>query len=1017
MRLTDILSANHLWMSRLNQGWTTVLLSAGRSKVRTYEWATSAALSFLCIAFALPTAQAMDAGAAEQTRFWGMSMRSSKGTWAVDSRLGAFDIGRDTLHSLAGGEQGEGVLLSPAFAAPEDKIRLMVRGWSGSDGEREACYVELVDVLSETRLRHAPAPLTTDHPREVVWDTADIAGRKVRIRLTDRDSAESFAWIALDGIDAGQAFSWDAAEGCTLDGWVLATEEASPESEAAWLEGLPYLNEGSRLRAEGAGATLDVGGARVRRLYLFGMSHTTDIGTLLWHYPSDYSMRFFAGDALGDLVVHYSDGRQEAYPLVLGDTLFWSDRFHNYPEPFASDEAKQEALASAMRLYPATPLESGFRMGFIELDGEQIDMVELRDLPEKGSVPIVEAVTLETLSGDTPAGEAVPLEAKPYSASLARFLETHAITLCPEDRAERIHTVRNLLYTTMENLPDELPLDIPDGYRGPNVLFEGDRYADILTNAFYHNLADMQVKADPSGLYRESSPYSASYGGYVGFGTFSVGPSPYRDDCWSRGAGRALQEFLAFGYQEETSVCMDWCFEQARLWDAPENDHLRWNGVRIPAHWSRNLAYPVVGEHLGVFENDGHGMLMLVAYNVWRRLQPDERENWTRRWWDDIVDAAEWIIWQFENPEVFGTGDVLRTDSECNYMIGVGLGYGYSIYADYPCMEGLLRFAEIADDAGEDEAARRWREWASHMERGINKHYVQGDGEANPKAWTLWHSGWAYQSALLAPLIFLPDTRGMLPEDDRCEWRAINEASFQRLIDKWAGNGDPSDEWWYLPHEVPLYEAPSRHFPVRGNYSVAMGYGQAFVTQAALLLDRMDDAEPMIEWTARAIYDADYEPFIVPEGVETCPDGTAWFRTGDLGNGFQQAETMKTIRLLLGIDDTQVTQLRLVPRMPGNWRRMSVEEFPAWVDPGDGVRRYELQYTLERHSDGMSLSFQSDQPLPPVAVRLGPLGGTPKTVSHNGEDIPFEALRSGDSKWVRLDLDSGLTQGHVRVLW
>ena len=75
------------------------------------------------------------------------------------------------------------------------------------------------------------------------------------------------------------------------------------------------------------------------------------------------------------------------------------------------------------------------------------------------------------------------------------------------------------------------------------------------------------------------------------------------------------------------------------------------------------------------------------------------------------------------------------------------------------------------------------------------------------------------KSTVLGPLIFLADYQGFAPEDDNAAWRPVNAAAYQRLIDT------------YQPF---------------GFYGQAMGYGQGFVTQSALLLDRMrrrhDDA-------------------------------------------------------------------------------------------------------------------------------------------------------------------------------
>ena len=130
-----------------------------------------------------------------------------------------------------------------------------------------------------------------------------------------------------------------------------------------------------------------------------------------------------------------------------------------------------------------------------------------------------------------------------------------------------------------------------------------------------------------------------------------------------------------------------------------------------------------------------------------------------------------------------------------------------------------------------------------------------------------------------------------------------------------------------------------------------MGYGQGFVTQAALLLDRMQDATRMLDWAAREIYDPRFGSFIVPEGCEIDPTGRFWYRMGDLGNGVQEAEIVKALRIMIGVDDTHPNRLRFFPRMPYGWSGMTAERYPVLVERGGRTETGLLRYKLERSSD------------------------------------------------------------------
>jgi hypothetical protein len=183
-------------------------------------------------------------------------------------------------------------------------------------------------------------------------------------------------------------------------------------------------------------------------------------------------------------------------------------------------------------------------------------------------------------------------------------------------------------------------------------------------------------------------------------------------------------------------------------------------------------------------------------------------------------------------------------------------------------------------------------------------------------------------------LIFQADYLGFAPEDSVPEWRAVNEATYQRLIDTYK----------------PL-----------GFYGQAMGYGQGFVTQSALLLDRMRDATQMLDWAAKEIYDPRDGSFIVPEGVQIDPTGRFWYKIGDLGNGVQEGEIVKLLRLVIGVDDTQPDRLQLFPRMPYDWTVMTIKKYPLAFSSAGKLRTAFLNYRLKRSGDEMDLRISSDQ--------------------------------------------------------
>lgn len=277
---------------------------------------------------------------------------------------------------------------------------------------------------------------------------------------------------------------------------------------------------------------------------------------------------------------------------------------------------------------------------------------------------------------------------------------------------------------------------------------------------------------------------------------------------------------------------------------------------------------------------------------------------------------------------------------------------------------------------------------AAKMQMAIGNHFIIQDSKYGP-VWSRDSLSWEYDAAVLGPLIFLADSQGFAPQDENDNWRTINEAAYRRLIDT------------YSPYQ-PF-----------GFYGQAMGYGQGFVTQSALLLDRMHDATTMLDWVAKEVYDPrfnQFNHFIVPEGVQISTDGRYWYPFGDLGNGVQEGETIKTLRLVIGVDDTHPDRLQFYPRMPYGWSEMAVDKYPLIFEKEGQIKNAFLHYKLQRAGKGMKLEISADQDLGMVTMRLGPFEKQPETsdVEVNGHS-PTDSIveHSGDSWWVKFVMPVG----------
>ncbi len=732
-----------------------------------------------------------------------------------------------------------------------------------------------------------------------------------------------------------------------------------------------------------AGGSIQVEvGAEAKRIFLLGMTETQR--PQAWSKASTYSARFFVGDKLGEIHLHYGDGSTQDFPLILGESVWWGLPFYQAHEPFPADAHLRSAFEQAVHLYPAAPVEDGNYIAVIEPKPIQLTSIEITDSPAKvGSVAIA-GVTVESALGASIAG-ATSIPAGEFSPAFIKFLLEKPLRAAGVNEGasqQRLFELSKALYSTDSVFKQPILPQIPKAYSGPQVSFKGTAYASALQNAFYANVQDMLDKVDADGTYHTSTRDALSWAGdprSAGgeFGTFRKGVGVYYGQSWSRDLGRSLQELTELGFLSRTTPTADFALLSARTW--AENPSLKYHGEPLPPHWSRIINRP---DFSAPFENDGHGLISLFIYKLWLRL-PDH-DAWLRAHWTDVKAAGDWIPWQFEHANTSGAANgVLFTTGES------AAGKGYSVYPDSICMTSLDALAQMADSIGETKSATLWRDRAEKMRSAIPARYLIADPKYG-QVWTLDSAGWPNQSTVLGPLIFLADYNGFAPEDDNPGWRPANEAAYQRLIDT------------YHPF---------------GFYGWAMGYGQGFVTQAALLLDRMKDVTPMLNWTARATYDPQINSFVVPEGVQVDPTGRFIYRTGDHGNGVQEAEIVKALRIVIGVDDNQPGRIRVFPRMPYGWSEIGVEKYPLLFEQKGRRETAFIKYRLKRTTVQMDFEISSDKNLGPIAMRLGPFEKQPTNseILVNGR-VPENATvqHSGDSWWVEFKALVGPATGLVQ---
>ncbi len=690
-------------------------------------------------------------------------------------------------------------------------------------------------------------------------------------------------------------------------------------------------------------------GKPAEKLFFLGMTTEKAACSEWWGNAErlyDNTKRIFIGDKLGQINIVFGDETQEIIPLIFGVNIMPYEMFTpskpsethlQFPgwaaqEPFASDKNAEKLLDDSLVLMANDAIKDFKYIFALELSEKKIKEIVL--IPDGSKFT---GLRITAITGLNP-GE------NPKTNSWETTDKTFYLK---KNYYPAMDKLARRLYQFADEIPEKVDPNPPDNYSGPKVKFEGCSSANIFANVFTHNLHDIMVnKIDEDGMMHTSSKNAPSYGSYVGWGTFSKNIGSYYSHIWTRDVGRSVIEAQFGGAHNRAANAAKKALEIYLYDPSARYEQPNWKRIANASTLNNsNLWESVSGK-----ENDGHGTMMLFAYHVARTGGLSKK--WLKENWKTINDAAEWICWQMENPKESHFNGVLHSETEASTQ-----KYGeHDLFSNTMACYGLRALARVAEQSNHPKEAERWTKKADELWEGILKTFTT----EHPRYGTIFvddaNDCWTWEYKRFAPIMLSPDVFGY---------------DLAKL--------DPE-----------IYEICENSFKAQKedffNYAAGrqMGYGQAFITQTAILLDESEDMAGYLEKAANFCYHHSDNNYIVPEGVINHPSDRFWFRNGDHGNSIQQAEIVKCGRLLLGIDDMESGKgLKIIPRLPNGWNSIEVEKYPVLSEN----KLINLSMSYCREKDGYRLKLESEKPIKINEMRFGPFPENTKTLTANDKEI------------------------------
>lgn len=446
----------------------------------------------------------------------------------------------------------------------------------------------------------------------------------------------------------------------------------------------------------------------------------------------------------------------------------------------------------------------------------------------------------------------------------------------------------------------------------------------------------------------------------LGFVNASPDSQPWYGTMWTRDAGTFMRELVYWGYYEH--ACQ---VAQCAMDFVGTNT----NGfVSFPRYFA-----PEDGRESGS-EMDGQAAIIISMVALWQRLPPEN--PFRSRLYEFLHQPSSPVrgihYYLESNPLVPGSGE-----------FGGGKGHqNYNVVQNNLCALALISAANMEDEAGDHATAKKWRKDAKTLFHNIEKYLINEKG-----SWI-----WGIDCQTMKPNKTDADSALNSGEGglNGVVCMSADVLGFDPSTWPWQGafvyGGKTFDELYAFPPRKEQFDKygfwPQMNYIHKGLLT-SPSYGQGYALQDMLLFDRLEMADHGLDFLAQDTYKSPglilsldkyhYErrsPYYFYERMYS-PDAQGKIQlTAGCGplNLVNVSEPLKVARLIAGVDDTSLDQVRVIPRLPPSWSGYRMENWP--IRTSHGVVRADI--SVEKINGTLNFTLETKQggSIPKLAVRV-----------------------------------------------